>query len=124
MSSPQLTVTVKVQPSPEHSDAEQHQHGFSYTIIIENTGDVGAQVVGRHWEIADSHGRVDQVAGLAVVGHQPLLQPGERFQYNSWARINSPTGSMKGRLLCVTEACEVFYAEIPEFALHRAEHLH
>ena len=59
-----------------------------------------------------------------MVGHQPLLKPGERFEYTSWARIATPQGTMRGTYLCMTEDTEPFEAPVPEFALARVEHLH
>lgn len=124
MAHPQFTCKVLVQVLPEQTDAEQGLFAFSYTITIENSGDIGAQLVGRHWTITDAQGQVQQVQGLAVVGHQPLLAPGQSFQYSSWAQIATPQGSMSGRFLCVTEAAEVFYTEVPEFMLADAGTLH
>ncbi|HEY1092886.1 MAG TPA: ApaG domain, partial [Burkholderiaceae bacterium] len=71
-----------------------------------------------------SEGRRQEVRGLAVVGHQPFLKPGERFEYSSWAQIGTPQGSMSGRFLCVSENAAVFYSEVPEFALAAPSALH
>lgn len=124
MSQPQFTCSVVVQPLPEQTQAEQGLYAFSYTISIENSGDVSAQLIARYWHITDARGHVQQVQGLAVVGHQPLLAPGQKFQYSSWAQIATPQGSMRGRFLCVTEHAEVFYAEVPEFMLADTSTLH
>lgn len=124
MAHPQLKCSVLVQVLPEQTEAEQGVYAFSYTITIENTGDITAQLIGRHWQITDTQGTVQTVDGLAVVGHQPLLAPGQSFQYSSWAQIGTPQGSMSGRFLCVTEAAEVFYTEVPEFLLADAGTLH
>ena len=124
MASPRFTCSVVVQALPEQTHLEQGLHAYSYTVTIENTGDVLAQLVGRHWEITDARGQVQRVDGLAVVGHQPVLAPGQSFQYSSWAQIGTPQGSMCGRFLCVTEACEVFYAEVAEFLLADSASLH
>ncbi|MFG6448748.1 Co2+/Mg2+ efflux protein ApaG [Roseateles sp. BYS180W] len=124
MSKPHLHCQVRVEPYDDASDPANHQHAYTYTITIENRGDVAAQVVARHWTITDSQGQVQEVRGLAVVGHQPLLQPGERFEYSSWAQIATPQGSMQGRYLCVTDQAEVFWAEVPEFLLAQASSLH
>lgn len=124
MANPQLKCSVLVQVLPEQTDAQQGVHAFSYQITIENTGDITAQVIGRHWHITDAQGTEQTVDGLALVGHQPLLAPGEKFQYSSWAQIATPQGSMHGRLLCVTEAAEVFYTEVPEFMLADSGALH
>lgn len=124
MAHPQFTCRVHVQPLPEQTQAEQGLHAYSYTVTIENSGDVTAQLIARHWQITDSQGHTQEVHGLAVVGHQPLLAPGQKFQYSSWAQIATPQGSMRGRYLCVTETAEVFYAEVPEFLLADTSTLH
>ena len=124
MSKPQFKVIVQAQALPEQTDPARRVHAFSYTLTIENTGDITAQLVARHWQITDTQGTVQQVDGLAVVGHQPLLAPGQKFQYTSWAQIATPQGSMSGRFLCVSEAAEVFYAEVPEFLLADTSTLH
>ena len=124
MAHPRFTCRVLVQPLPEQTQAEQGLYAYSYTVTIENSGDVTAQLVAREWQIADGNGQTQEVRGLAVVGHQPLLAPGQKFQYSSWAQIATPQGTMRGRYLCVTETAEVFYAEIPEFLLADASTLH
>ncbi len=124
MAQAQFTCSVVVQVLPEQTEAEQGRYAFSYTISIENTGDVTAQLVARHWHISDAAGHVQEVSGLAVVGHQPLLAPGQTFQYSSWAQIATPQGSMRGRFLCVTDEAEVFYTEVPEFMLADTSTLH
>jgi ApaG protein len=124
MANPQLKCTVLVQVLPEQTDAQQGVHAFSYQITLENTGDIAAQVIARHWHITDARGFEQTVDGLALVGHQPLLAPGQKFQYSSWAQIATPQGSMHGRLLCVTEEAEIFYTEIAEFMLADSGALH
>ncbi|TDP06497.1 ApaG protein [Roseateles asaccharophilus] len=124
MAQAQFRCSAVVQALPEQTDPERGLFAYSYKITIENTGDVAAQLIARHWTITDARGQVQQVQGLAVVGHQPYLQPGESFQYSSWAQIATPQGSMSGRFLCVTEQAEVFYAPVPEFALAEPGLLH
>ncbi|QPF72108.1 Co2+/Mg2+ efflux protein ApaG [Roseateles sp. DAIF2] len=124
MAHPRFTCSVQVQPLPEQTQADQGLYAFSYTVTIENSGDITAQLVARHWHIVDTQGQEQEVKGLAVVGHQPLLAPGQKFQYSSWAQIGTPQGSMRGRYLCVTEQAEVFYAEVPEFTLADSGTLH
>jgi ApaG protein len=122
MSRPEFTIGVKVQHLPDRSDAENH--AYAYTITIRNTGNVKAQLIARHWVITDAAGHVDEVRGLAVVGHQPLLAPGEQFEYTSWARIATPHGTMRGTFYCMTEDARPFETPIPEFTLARSEALH
>lgn len=124
MAHPQFTCQVQVQPLPEQTQPEQGLYAFAYTVTIENSGDITAQLVARHWQIRDANDQEQEVKGLAVVGHQPMLAPGQRFQYSSWAQIATPQGSMRGRFLCLTEEAEVFYAEVPEFLLADASSLH
>ena len=112
-----IDVQVKTQYLDDQSDPDDGRHVFSYTITITNAGSVAAQLISRHWVITDSEGVVQEVRGLGVVGHQPLLKPGETFEYTSWTRLHTPSGSMRGSYLCVTEDGERFDAPIPEFAL-------
>jgi ApaG protein len=124
MSRPEFTCTVQVQPLPEQTDAEQDVYAYAYTVTINNTGNIAAQLVARHWVITDAKGRMEEVRGLAVVGHQPLLKPGESFEYTSWTRLGTPTGTMRGTYFCMTEDARPFEASIPEFLLGTPNTLH
>ena len=124
MAHPEFTSSVVVRPLPEHTDAAQQLYGFAYAITIRNTGDVAAQLVARHWLIHDHRGGVQEVRGLGVVGHQPLLKPGEQFEYTSWAQIATPQGSMQGRFVCITEDAHWCESPVAEFALADAAALH
>jgi ApaG protein len=124
MAQPRFTSTVSVRPLPEQTDAAQQLYGFAYTVTIRNTGDVAAQLVARQWQISDHRGGVQEVRGLGVVGHQPLLKPGEQFEYTSWAQISTPQGSMQGRFYCITEDAHWFESPVPEFALADTAALH
>ena len=124
MSRPEFTVSVVARYLPEQSAPEQQAYAFSYSVTVVNTGDVPAQLIGRHWLIDDSGGPTQEVRGLGAVGHQPLLQPGERFEYQSWARISSPRGQMRGTYFCMTSEAEAFEAVIAPFELSQASALH
>ena len=117
MSKYQFSVEVEPQYLPEQSDPGQDAYGFAYTITISNTGEVTAQLISRHWIISDASGHTEEVKGLGVVGHQPLLQPGESFEYASGTRLRTPTGTMHGSYFCVAEDGEKFDADIPMFVL-------
>lgn len=117
MANPQFSCSVRVQYLAEQSDEPDGPFAFSYTVTIRNSGDVTAQLVARHWIITNAHGSTDEVRGLAVVGHQPLLRPGESFEYSSGTRIDTPHGSMRGTYFCITEDAHWFEAEVPEFQL-------
>lgn len=124
MSTPQFSVSVATQYLPEQSSAADDVWAFAYTITIRNSGDIAAQLVARHWIISDSAGHTEEVRGLAVVGHQPLLQPGEQFEYTSWTRLATPRGRMHGTFFCITEDAHWFDAPIAPFELAQASALH
>lgn len=121
---PEFSCEVKVQYLAEQSQPPDGPFAFAYTITVRNTGGVTAQLVARHWIITDASGHVEQVRGLAVVGHQPVLKPGEAFEYTSWARIATPQGTMRGTYFCMTEDAHPFESPVPEFALVSPGALH
>lgn len=124
MSHPQFTCTVVPQFLEEQSNPSQQEYAFSYTVTIVNSGEVAAQLIGRHWVITDATGHVEEVRGLGVVGHQPTLQPGEKFEYTSWTRLDTPHGLMQGTFFCMTEQAHPFEAPIAPFSLARSQSLH
>jgi ApaG protein len=119
-----LTVSVKTQYLPDQSEPDRDHFVFAYTITIQNTGTVASQLISRHWVITDANNRVQEVRGLGVVGHQPLLQPGEQFEYSSGTQMATPQGSMAGEYFCVAEDGHQFEAKIPEFVLSLPRTLH
>jgi ApaG protein len=102
---------------PERSDIEQGHWFFAYQVEIKNEGTETAQLVSRHWIITDTDGHVEHVKGPGVVGEQPVLQPGESFQYTSACPLRTPVGTMHGTYQMVTNEGEKFDAEIAPFAL-------
>jgi ApaG protein len=116
---PRYAFEVQVLPRylPDQSDPEQGVYSFAYTITISNVGDVPAQLISRDWIITNDHGEIEEVKGLGVVGQQPLLRPGESFEYTSGARLRTPSGTMQGSYFCVAEDGERFDVEIPLFVL-------
>lgn len=124
MARPEFRCDVRVQYLPEQSQPPAGPHAFAYTVTIRNTGDVTAQLVARHWIVTDAAGHREDVRGLAVVGHQPLLKPGEQFEYTSWTRIATPHGQMRGTFFCMTEDAHPFDAEVPAFELVYPGSLH
>lgn len=119
-----IKISAEPQFIPEQSEPDDKRYIFAYTITIENIGSVPAQLISRHWIITDAEGEVQEVKGLGVVGHQPLLQPGQSFQYTSGCALKTPVGSMKGSYQMVTEDGSTFAAEIPEFTLAIPRVLH
>lgn len=120
----QFEVSVKTRYLAEQSDPEDERFSFAYTVTITNTGSVPAQLISRHWIIQDEQGRTVEVKGLGVVGHQPLLRPGESFEYTSGSQIATPIGSMHGSYFFVAEDGHRFEAPIAEFALAAPRTLH
>ncbi len=116
---PRYQFKVEVQPQylPEQSDPEGGLFLFAYTITITNVGTVTAQLISRTWSVNDAEGMHEKVKGLGVVGHQPLLKPGEQFEYTSGTRLRTPTGTMHGSYFCVAEDGEKFDVDIPMFVL-------
>ena len=116
---PKYQFQVEVQPQylPDQSAPDEGVYSFAYTITITNTGDVTAQLISRHWIISDANGHTEQVKGLGVVGQQPLLKPGEAFQYTSGCRLRTASGSMHGSYFCVAEDGGQFTCPIDLFVL-------
>lgn len=119
-----ITVTVKNTYLAEQSDPDVDRYVFAYTITIANTGTQAAQLVSRHWIITDAEDRVQEVRGLGVVGEQPMLKPGEAFEYTSGTAMNTPVGTMRGTYQMIAEDGEHFDAEIPSFVLAMPRTLH
>ena len=113
------TIQIDVQPQyvAEQSDPLQKVFAFAYTVTVTNTGTVAAQLISRHWLIQDESGHTDEVKGLGVVGQQPLLRPGESFQYTSGCRLHAPSGTMHGSYFFVAEDGHRFDAAIATFVL-------
>jgi len=119
-----IRVDVLTRYLPEQSDPESDRYVFSYAITISNVGSIAAQLISRHWLITDADGKVQEVRGLGVVGNQPLLQPGEKFEYASGSALETPVGTMKGTYQMVAEDGTQFDAQIPEFVLSMPRTLH
>jgi ApaG protein len=109
---------------PERSDPDDAQWFFAYRVRITNEGAEPAQLVSRHWVIMDGHGRVEEVRGPGVVGEQPMLGPGEAFEYTSACPLRTSNGTMHGTYQMVTPDGERFDAEIAPFALGEPGVLH
>ena len=109
---------------PDQSDEERERYVFAYTITITNTGTAAAQLISRHWLITDAATQTQEVRGLGVVGEQPLLQPGESFEYTSGTSLATPVGTMRGSFQMVGEDGSKFEAVVAEFALTVPRVLH
>ncbi len=115
---------VEAQDLPEQSEPAAERLFFAYRIHITNTGSAAAQLISRHWIITDAEGKVEEVRGLGVVGHQPLLKPGESFEYTSSCPLPTPVGTMKGTYQMVAEDGTRFDAPVSEFVLAMPRTLH
>jgi ApaG protein len=117
-----IRVLVESRYSAEHSSPGQWF--FLYTVRISNGGDETVQLISRHWVIRDGNGVVDEVRGPGVVGDQPVLEPGEAYEYTSGCPLPTPFGSMLGSYQMVTADGAQFDAEIAEFVLREPGTIH
>jgi len=112
-----IRVTVESRYIAEQSMPSAQHYVFAYHVTISNQGTVTAQLRARHWIITDGEGNVQEVRGPGVVGEQPVLRPGEQFEYTSGCVLPTPRGSMHGTYQMVTDGGEQFEAEIASFPL-------
>jgi len=120
----EASVSAQTQYLADQSDETASRYVFSYTIKIRNTGSIPVQLISRHWIITDGRNQVQEVRGLGVVGAQPLLKPGESFEYTSGTAIATPVGTMRGSYQMVAEDGTQFESPIPEFTLSVPRVLH
>ena len=120
----EFSVNVRPQYLVEHSDPDEEKYVFAYTVTIRNTGEHTAQLISRHWIITDGNNAVEEVRGAGVVGEQPVLKPGEAFEYTSGCPLPTPVGSMRGSYQCVADDGTAFEAPIPELVLSTPRTLH
>ena len=113
----QIEVTVEPNFRPEDSSAEKRYYFWSYTIVITNTGAETVQLRTRHWIITDASGRKQEVRGEGVVGEQPVLAPGERFEYTSGVPLATASGFMTGSYQMESQSGEQFEIDVPTFSL-------
>jgi ApaG protein len=119
-----ICVEVDAAYSRDHSAPQLGRWFFLYTIRIRNQSDETVQLLSRHWVITDATGKVEEVRGPGVVGEQPVLEPGEAFQYTSGCPLGTPFGRMRGRYEMRGANGARFHAEIPSFDLREPQALH
>jgi len=119
-----VAVAVSSQYLPEQSNPSGQQYLFAYTVRITNQGQHPVQVISRHWVITDADQHVQEVRGLGVVGQQPLLRPGDTFEYTSGCPLPTPFGTMKGSYHCVGDNGVPFEVRVGEFMLAMPRTLH
>jgi len=120
----EFSVSPKVTFLADQSDPDKNHFVFAYTITVTNTGSVAAQLVSRHWIITDAEHRVQEVKGQGVVGQQPVLKPGESFEYTSGTSIPTAVGTMRGSYRMVAEDGRAFDVPIAPFTLSIPRTLH
>jgi ApaG protein len=119
-----ITVVAQASYLADQSDPSRNQFAFAYTITLTNSGSVAAQLLSRHWIITDGDHHVQEVKGLGVVGQQPLIKPGEQFEYTSGANLPTAVGTMRGSYQMIGDDGHAFEAEIPVFTLSVPRVLH
>ncbi len=120
----EIAVSCKATYVEDQSDPSKNHYVFAYTVTISNTGNVAAQLMSRHWIITDANGKVLEVKGLGVVGQQPLLKPGESFEYTSGTHLETAVGTMHGTYQMIAEDGRHFDAPIASFTLSVPRVLH
>ena len=113
-----IRVMVEARYAPDYSHPHQGLWFFFYTVTLLNEGEQTAQLLRRHWVITDGEGRTEDVEGPGVVGEQPVLEPGQSFQYTSGCPLRTPLGSMHGTYLMQTPSGERFDARVAPFPLN------
>jgi len=119
-----INISVDVNFIESQSDITSNQFVFSYTVKITNNGEIGAQLLTRHWKISDESGKIEDVIGEGVVGQQPHLSPGESYEYTSGAVLKTQTGFMHGSYGMIDDLGNRFDAQIPLFVLSGSYTLH
>jgi ApaG protein len=119
-----IRVEVRARFSPEQSEPQRNLWFFLYTVVIANGSAETVQLLSRHWVITDATGRVEEVRGPGVVGEQPVLEPGESFEYTSGCPLPTPFGSMHGSYELGNGRGESFEIEIARFELRESRGLH
>jgi ApaG protein len=114
----QILVAVEPIYLPDESSPKDGHYMWAYRVHIENRGSDVVKLVSRHWKITDAQGHVVEVRGAGVVGEQPVLKPGERYEYASSTPLSTPFGVMGGEYQMRTATGEAFEVEIPTFSLH------
>ncbi len=122
-----IRVAVKPAFLDDQSDPDEQRYLWSYTVVIENKGPETVQLLSRYWQIVDGEGRVKEVRGPGVVGAQPVIAPGQKYQYTSGCPLATASGCMSGRYQMRSSSGEAFEAEIPAFLLespHERRQIH
>jgi len=112
-----IRITVRPIYLEQHSSPSEHHYVWAYHVRIENEGVETVQLRNRHWRITDAYGRLQEVRGPGVVGEQPILKPGQSFEYTSSCPLPTPSGIMVGDYEMIAESGEHFLVQVPPFSL-------
>ncbi|WEX77891.1 Co2+/Mg2+ efflux protein ApaG [Sinorhizobium numidicum] len=112
-----IEVTVEPYYLEEQSDPDDSRYVWGYRIVISNHSEVAVRLMTRYWHITDENGQVDEVSGPGVIGEQPLLNPGDTYEYSSGCPLDTPSGVMFGHYSMEAEDGETFNVAIPAFSL-------
>ena len=112
-----INITVKPFYLENHSQPDENHYMWAYKIIINNQSKETVKLKNRYWKIIDSSGSINEVKGSGVVGEQPVLKPGEKYEYTSGAPLKTPSGFMKGHYEMINNDGLNFEVEIPLFSL-------
>lgn len=116
-----IRVVVKPRFVAERSNPDRNRFVWTYHVRIENLGAETVTLLARYWLITDARNRIEEVRGAGVVGDQPVLKPGESYEYDSACPLSTPSGAMEGSYSMVTGDGAAFEAAIPAFSLHLPE---
>lgn len=117
-------IQVQTRFMPHQSRPGDNRYVFAYTITLRNTGEIPAQLLSRHWIIADANGKIEEVRGDGVIGEQPWMRPGDHYEYTSGAILETPVGTMHGSYQMLADDGTRFDAPIPAFTLSIPRTLH
>ena len=112
-----IKITVRPFYLEQHSSPDENRYIWAYQVKIENTGGETVQLLNRHWKITDALGRLQEVRGPGVVGEQPVLEPGQSFEYTSSCPLPTSSGFMVGEYEMETRGGDNFLAQVPAFSL-------
>ncbi|MDE3020407.1 MAG: Co2+/Mg2+ efflux protein ApaG [Pseudomonadota bacterium] len=112
-----ININIATRYLADQSDADEGRFMFAYTVTITNTGNIGVQLISRHWIITDANNSIQEVRGIGVVGEQPHLAPGEGYQYTSGTPLATTIGTMRGSYQMLADDGTRFETPIEEFLL-------
>lgn len=110
-------IQIEVEPSylSDRSNPKDNQYFYGYKICITNHSDVAVRVIHRHWKLKNSNGHTQEIQGSGVIGEQPMIKPGDFYEYTSFSPLNTPYGNMRGKYQMIDEFGNRFWVDVPLF---------